>query len=132
MASRPPHAVDPLTGAVETDVAVVGAGFTGLWTAIFLKDLEPSLSVSVIEKSVAGYGASGRNAGIVGETIDHSHELAIAHFGLEEGKELARLGRENLDEMEQFLRHSLMGIIAGGSNEIQRNIIAQRGLDLPR
>lgn len=104
MASRPPHAVDPLAGSVEADVAVVGAGFTGLWTAIFLKDLQPSLSVCVIEKSVAGYGASGRNAGIVGETLDHSHELAIAHFGLEEGKELARIGRENLDEMEQFLR----------------------------
>jgi alkylation response protein AidB-like acyl-CoA dehydrogenase len=46
---------------------------------------------------------------------------------LSEDAESAPLG-----EMEQFLRHSLMGIIAGGSNEIQRNIIAQRGLDLPR
>ena len=46
---------------------------------------------------------------------------------LSEDAESAPLG-----EMEQFLRHSLMGMIAGGSNEIQRNIIAQRGLDLPR
>ncbi len=108
MAARPPQETIALAGDAEADVAVVGAGFTGLWTALFLKELEPAFSVCVIEKSVAGYGASGRNAGIVGETIDHSHELAIAHFGLDEARELARIGRENLDEMERFLRgHSI-------------------------
>ena len=50
-----------------------------------------------------GYGASGRNAGIVGETLDHSHELAAEHFGESEARELARLGRENLDELGDFL-----------------------------
>ncbi len=111
MAGRPVRAGEPLEGPVDADVAVIGAGFTGLWTALFLKELEPGLSVAVVEKDVAGYGASGRNAGIVGETIDHSHDLAIAHFGLEEARTLARLGRENLDEMEAFLRER--GIDAG-------------------
>ena len=104
MAVRAPQPAEALAGAVDADVAIVGAGFTGLWTALFLKELEPSASVVVLEKSVAGYGASGRNAGIVGETVDHSHDLAIAHFGLDEAKELARIGRDNLDEMERFLR----------------------------
>jgi glycine/D-amino acid oxidase-like deaminating enzyme len=103
MARRAPRAGEPLAGDLAVDVAIVGAGYTGLWTALFLKELEPSLSVCVLEKSAAGYGASGRNAGIVGESVDHSHELAIAHFGLDEAKELARIGRENLDEMERFL-----------------------------
>ena len=103
LAQRPPRAAEPLSGSIEADVAIVGAGFTGLWTALFLKELEPGASVVVLEGELAGYGASGRNAGIVGETIDHSHELAIAHFGLDEARELARLGRENLDEMEAFL-----------------------------
>jgi glycine/D-amino acid oxidase-like deaminating enzyme len=81
----------------------VGAGFTGLWTALFLKELEPAIDVVILEQETAGYGGSGRNAGIVGETLDHSHELAAAHFGLDEARELARLGRENLDELEKFL-----------------------------
>jgi glycine/D-amino acid oxidase-like deaminating enzyme len=58
----------------------------------------------VLEQGLVGYGASGRNGGIAGETIDHSHELAARHFGLVEARELARLGRENLDELEGFLR----------------------------
>ena len=120
MAARPPRAATRLAGEVAADVAIVGAGFTGLWTALFLKELEPSLSVCVLEKSAAGYGASGRNAGIVGETIDHSHELAIAHFGLDEARELARIGRENLDEMEHFLRER--GIDAGFERPGQLNV----------
>ncbi len=103
LATRPPHAVEPLVGDAKADVAIVGAGFTGLWTSLFLKQLEPSLDVVIVEQEVAGYGGSGRNAGIIGETIDHSHELAAEHFGEAEARELARLGRENLDELERFL-----------------------------
>src|SRR5215831_2090635 len=81
-----------LQGTHKTEVAIVGGGFTGLWSAVFLKTLSPSTSVSVIEKEVVGYGGSGRNAGMLGETIDHSHSLAITHFGFEEAKKLAQIG----------------------------------------
>jgi glycine/D-amino acid oxidase-like deaminating enzyme len=53
----------PLRGDVEADVAVVGAGFTGLWTAYYLAEADPSLRVVVLEAEVAGFGASGRNGG---------------------------------------------------------------------
>jgi glycine/D-amino acid oxidase-like deaminating enzyme len=46
-----------------TEVAIVGGGYTGLWTAYYLKRAEPSLDVTVIEAQVAGFGASGRNGG---------------------------------------------------------------------
>ena len=53
----------PLPGDRETDVAIVGAGFTGLWTALYLRRLDPSLRVTLVEAEVAGFGASGRNGG---------------------------------------------------------------------
>ena len=81
LASRKVEPEAPLVGRTACDVAIVGAGFTGLWTASFLKELEPALDVCVLEQRIAAYGASGRNAGILGDTIDHTHELAIAHFG---------------------------------------------------
>ncbi len=81
----------------------MGGGFTGLWTALFLKELDPATEVVLLEAERIAYGASGRNAGIVGETFDHSHELAVAHFGVAEAKRLAALARANLVELERFL-----------------------------
>lgn len=52
-----------LPGNTTADVAIVGAGFTGLWTAHHLLRHDPSLRVAVIEREIAGWGASGRNGG---------------------------------------------------------------------
>jgi glycine/D-amino acid oxidase-like deaminating enzyme len=93
----------PLEGRRKADVAIVGAGLTGLWTAIRLKEVEPRLEVVLLEQGTAAYGASGRNAGILSDTLDHSHALAVAHFGHDEAARLARLGRENVEEMLSFL-----------------------------
>ncbi|MFZ0322632.1 MAG: FAD-binding oxidoreductase [Actinomycetes bacterium] len=53
----------PLPGDTDADVAIVGAGYTGLWTAYYLAQLDPSLRIVVVEKEIAGFGASGRNGG---------------------------------------------------------------------
>lgn len=53
----------PLPGDIEADVAIVGAGYTGLWTAYYLHELKPQLRVAIVEREIAGYGASGRNGG---------------------------------------------------------------------
>ena len=52
-----------LDGSTDVDVAIMGAGFTGLWTAYHLLRRDPSLNVLVVEKEIAGFGASGRNGG---------------------------------------------------------------------
>jgi glycine/D-amino acid oxidase-like deaminating enzyme len=52
-----------LAGDAEVDVAIVGAGFTGLWTAYYLHAANPALRIAVLEKEIAGFGASGRNGG---------------------------------------------------------------------
>jgi len=54
---------DPLDGDRSAEVAIAGAGFTGLWTAYYLKKARPDLQVVVCEREIAGFGASGRNGG---------------------------------------------------------------------
>lgn len=53
----------PLTAQTDADVAIVGAGYTGLWTAYYLLKADPALRVTVVEKEYVGFGASGRNGG---------------------------------------------------------------------
>jgi len=53
----------PLDGDQQFDVAIVGAGYTGLWTAYYLHQCEPGCRIAVVESEVAGFGASGRNGG---------------------------------------------------------------------
>ena len=60
------ESLDPLPSLEEElrgDVVIVGAGFTGLWTAYFLKQAAPDLEIVMLEKEIAGFGASGRNGG---------------------------------------------------------------------
>ena len=54
---------DPLAGDLDADVAIAGAGYTGLWTAYYLSRADPGLKVVVCEREIAGFGASGRNGG---------------------------------------------------------------------
>ena len=58
-----PPVPDPLPGDQQADVAIVGAGYTGLWTAYYLARADPSLRIVVLEKEHVGFGASGRNGG---------------------------------------------------------------------
>ncbi|WP_204377515.1 FAD-dependent oxidoreductase, partial [Aquitalea magnusonii] len=72
LAARP-----ALTGDIEADVAIVGAGYTGLWTAYYLKQQAPDLNIVVLEARIAGFGASGRNGGwVIGEVLGEDRLLA--------------------------------------------------------
>ena len=103
LARRAPRVPVALVGPRSVDIVVVGAGLTGLWTALFLKELAPEQDVVVVEQGVAAYGGSGRNAGMLSETVDHGHALAIEHFGEAEARRLARLGETNVAELVAFL-----------------------------
>lgn len=56
--------VEPLVGTHATDVCIVGGGYTGLWTALRIRDLDPSVRVTIVEADICGGGASGRNGGM--------------------------------------------------------------------
>ncbi|HEV7657057.1 MAG TPA: FAD-dependent oxidoreductase [Mycobacteriales bacterium] len=75
---RPRPALD---GDVEADVAIVGAGYTGLWTAYYLAVADPSLRIVVVEREVAGFGASGRNGGWCSALFAASREAVAAAAG---------------------------------------------------
>ncbi len=53
----------PLSNSSDVDIAIIGAGYTGLWTAYYLKRYQPELNIAIFEADTVGYGASGRNGG---------------------------------------------------------------------
>lgn len=58
-----PARPQPLAGEIAVDICIVGGGYTGLWTAIHLKEAAPSAEVAIVERDICGGGASGRNGG---------------------------------------------------------------------
>ncbi|MEU6176172.1 FAD-dependent oxidoreductase [Streptantibioticus parmotrematis] len=89
---------EPLPGDTSADVCVVGGGYTGLWTAYYLKKAVPFLRITVLERKFCGYGASGRNGGWLYNGIAgrdryaklHGHDAAVA---------LQRAMNETVDEV---------------------------------
>jgi glycine/D-amino acid oxidase-like deaminating enzyme len=62
---------------LDVDVAIIGAGYTGLWTAYYLKRLAPGLNIAIVEAQTAGFGASGRNGGwLMGNILGEDRLLA--------------------------------------------------------
>jgi glycine/D-amino acid oxidase-like deaminating enzyme len=101
-----PSAPEPaaaLTGRVSCDLAVVGGGYTGLWTALRARERDPSCDVVLVEADVAGGAASGRNGGFCSASLTHGLANGLARWP-HEITTLERLGRENLDAIEDTLR----------------------------
>jgi glycine/D-amino acid oxidase-like deaminating enzyme len=94
-----PVAAPPLTEPASCDLAVVGAGFTGLWTALLAKEADPSRDVLLLEARTAGWAASGRNGGFCAASLTHGTANGSARFP-DELPALIRLGRANLDAIE--------------------------------
>ncbi|MCU1400504.1 MAG: dependent oxidoreductase, partial [Acidimicrobiales bacterium] len=86
----------PLPGDLDVDVAIVGAGYTGLWTAHYLRAADPTLRIAVVDKHVAGFGASGRNGGWASAILPMSLDtIAKGAGGGDTGREAAiRMQRE--------------------------------------
>jgi glycine/D-amino acid oxidase-like deaminating enzyme len=98
-----PPRFDPLSGDHRTDLAVVGGGYTGLWTAIRAKERDPGRRVVLLESRRLGWAASGRNGGFCSASLTHGEENGRSRWP-QEYDALARLGEENLDGIEQTVR----------------------------
>jgi len=99
-----PDSSDPLSGATNADLVVVGAGLTGLWAALSAAEDEPGRSVVVLEAGEAAVGASGRNGGFCDSSLTHGPENGLAHWP-DEMATIERLGNENLDAIEATIAH---------------------------
>jgi glycine/D-amino acid oxidase-like deaminating enzyme len=95
----PPAKRPPLPGSRMADVCVVGAGFTGLWAAYYLKRARPELRVVVLEREFAGFGASGRNGGWVLGELAGSRERYAARHGRPAAIALTRAMFATVDEV---------------------------------
>ena len=87
-----------LSGHVDADLAIVGGGYTGLWTALLAKRRTPDARVVVIEARTVGWAASGRNGGFCEASLTHGRDNGLSRWP-EEIDHLDRLGMANLDAM---------------------------------
>src|ERR1017187_10774203 len=98
-----PRPAARLEGQTNCDLAVVGAGFTGLWSAFLAKQRTPALDVVVLEGRRAAAAASGRNGGFCDASLTHGFANGLSRFPAELDT-LERLGVENLDAIESTLQ----------------------------
>ena len=107
-----------LPGSAEADVCIVGAGYTGLWTAYYLSRADPGIRIIVLEANFAGFGASGRNGGWVTAALPGSRSRYAMHPRGREGvRALERQLRETVDEVARVCRDEGIeaGLVKGGT-----------------
>jgi glycine/D-amino acid oxidase-like deaminating enzyme len=92
-----------LIGETTTDLCIVGAGYTGLWTALLAKEANPERDVIIIEQLETGAGASGRNGGFCSYSLTHGFMNGYSRFQ-DEMAIIERLGRENLEGIEATIK----------------------------
>jgi glycine/D-amino acid oxidase-like deaminating enzyme len=99
------HARPALPGDRDVDVAIVGAGFTGLWTAYYLAVHDPSLRIMVIEREIAGFGASGRNGGWVSALLPTSMERLAKLSTRDRAVAMQHAMNHTVDEIVRVAQH---------------------------
>lgn len=115
---------------LDVDVAIVGGGFTGLWTARELKRRDPTLQVVVLEKEVCGFGASGRNGGWASALYPLGDEAIISRHGRDAFDRLRQQLRRGVFELGQSLARDDIDahFVQGGTLDFARSLLQVRRL----
>jgi glycine/D-amino acid oxidase-like deaminating enzyme len=122
---RTPHS--PLERRLDTDLCIVGGGYTGLWAALYAKELDPKREVVLLEATRCAGGASGRNGGFMQSSLTHGTGNGLTRFP-GEIDQLERLGLENFEALARDLEE--LGIDA----ELERTgdlVVALEPHELP-
>ena len=88
-----------LSGSADVDVAILGAGYSGLWTAYYLQARDPSLKIALVDKEIAGFGASGRNGSWCSCHFPTSLEALAKHHGRDSAVAMYRAMAGAVDEV---------------------------------
>jgi glycine/D-amino acid oxidase-like deaminating enzyme len=112
-----------LPGDIDVDVAIVGAGYTGLWTAFYLHELAPSMRIAIVEREIAGFGASGRNGGWCSALFPPSSSGIARRHGREAAVATRRAMHESVVEVGRVAEAEDIEIdyARGGTVELARN-----------
>ena len=94
----------PISKNDSFDVVVIGAGFSGLWSAFHLKQFQPNLKIAVLEKEYVGFGASGRNGGWASAEYPTSSNRLIKENGLKSYKNLRTAITKSIDEIGEIAK----------------------------
>ena len=94
----------PLDGDVDADVAIVGAGYTGLWTAYYLLRARPDANVVVLDAEIAGFGASGRNGGWCSALFAAGHAQIAKRYGRASARAMHDAMVRTVDEVGRVCR----------------------------
>ena len=94
----------PLENDITVDVAIVGAGYTGLWTAYYLAQQDPSLSIAILDANVAGFGASGRNGGWCSSYFPTEIDKLGRIYGRNSARMMQDAMHDTVDEVGRVIR----------------------------
>ena len=94
----------PISKNDSFDVVIIGAGFSGLWSAFHLKQFQPNLKIAILEKEYVGFGASGRNGGWASAEYPTSSNRLIKENGLESYKNLRTAITKSIDEIGEIAK----------------------------
>ncbi len=119
----------PLDGSTDVDVAILGAGFTGLWTAYHLLLRDPSLNVAVVEAEIAGFGASGRNGGWCFSGFPVSPLALKERYGVDAARAVSLAMYDSVDDVGRVCREEGIDAHYAKGGELE---IARAPYDLPK
>jgi glycine/D-amino acid oxidase-like deaminating enzyme len=108
---------------LDVDVAIVGGGYTGLWTAYYLRQADPTLRVAVLEAEHAGFGASGRNGGWLSGTATGDRERYAREGGRDGAIRLERAAIATLYEVERVCEQEAIDadLVRGGTLHVAQS-----------
>ena len=128
---------DSLDSNIDVDIAIVGAGYSGLWTAYYLKQLQPDARVAVIEANHVGFGASGRNGGWCSGYLPMTLAEIEKQRNRQQAIEMYQQSFATIDEIEKMIASEKIdcdfhrgGTIHGATNAVQRTRVIEEVKEL--